>query len=130
MTDHRPEPTPDRQRRRSTDAIPFLNGWAYRAESIAKFVNNIAIGPLVIVTMVVLVIGGAFGYVKNPLSSIEAAIVKHDEHSIAGDLELNRTLALLRNELERQRQNSEMRACMETYIRDPTAQRRCLESFR
>ena len=122
--------TDDRPRRRVTDGIPFLNGKAAQIEAVAKFVNSIAIGPLVIVTFLVVVMGMAFGYVRNPLATIEAVMVKHDERSQASDLELNRTLVMLRNELERQRQTSEMRACMETYIGQPTAQRRCLESFR
>ena len=121
-----PEPAP---RRRTTDSMPGFNGWAARAETVARFVNTIAVGPLVIVTALFLMVGMATGYVKNPLAAIETAVIKHDERMASASNELNRTMILFRNELEKQRQTQEMDACLRTYA-DQVTRRRCIEAFR
>lgn len=84
----------DPPRRRATDKIPFMNGRAQQLKMLGDFVNAVAVGPLVIIAVLVVLVGWFFGYAKSPWDSKDESLARQEEHR-AQTLTLNRIATLL-----------------------------------
>ena len=60
-------------RRRAVDRIPFLNGTGQQLEAILRFVNTVAVGPLIIVVA----LGMVTGFIKGPLVTLADDMKSH-----------------------------------------------------
>lgn len=126
MTDNLDEP--QNQKRRSTDRIPFLNGFGEQLKTVASFVNTIAVGPLIIITA----LGMTTGHIRSPLSDISETLRKHDERmtdkenrQLSVNEDVAKSLAELAIIVKRQDRRIALKEC--DGVRDPDIKRRCLE---